>query len=231
MKRSTFVALFIVCAPGMGVTAQPVTHQHVFDTVPYIPEHHERRLMKFSNEPMTAGGLIFLGNSITEGGNWSQMLGREDVVNRGIGGDITYGLLQRMEDIIRRQPEKLFVMIGINDLGMDIPDPLIAENVRKLIRMVRTGSPGTVIVIQSILPVNPEYPGFPQHYDKQFHVLMTNQLLEKVTVEEEAVFLNLFPFFLDARQRLDENLTTDGLHLNDAGYALWAELLKRSGLL
>ena len=231
MKWNALVILCMLCAPGMGVNAQPVTHQRVFDTVPYIPEHHEKRLMIFRDEPMTTGGLIFLGNSITEGGDWSRLLSREDVLNRGIGGDITYGLLERLDDIIRRQPDKLFVMIGINDIGKDIPDAIIAENVRKLIRTVKEGSPQTTIIIQSILPVNPEYPGFPQHYDKQLHVLMTNQLLEKAAAMEDAVFLNLFPFFLDERQRLDQELTTDGLHLNDAGYLRWSEILKQSGLL
>ena len=118
-------------------------------------------------------------------------------------------------------------MIGINDIGMDIPDPVIADNVKKIIIRIKSESPDTQIHLQSILPVNPEFPGFPQHYDKQQHILMTNQLLYKVASETDVTFINLFPFFLDSRQRLQEELTYDGLHLNRKGYDLWVKYLKK----
>lgn len=211
--------------------SQPVTHQYVFDTVPFIMDHHERRLQIFASEVMTKGQVIFLGNSITEGGDWASLTGLDNTLNRGIGGDITFGLLNRIEEIIKRSPEKLFVMIGVNDIGKDIPPAVIAANVDRLIREVQEGSPQTTIILQSILPVNPEYPGFPQHYNKQELVLITNQLLERTAAEAGIRFINLYPYFLDDRQRLDEKLTTDGLHLNAEGYLRWSEFLKRSGSL
>lgn len=206
--------------------AQTVTHQRVFDTIPYIMHHHKNRLALFDKEPMNTGNILFLGNSITEGGDWPALTGAAGAINRGIGGDIAYGVLKRLDEIIERKPSKLFLMIGINDIGMDIPDAVIADNVSKIISRVQSESPSTNIFLQSILPVNPEYPGFPQHYDKQYHVLMTNQLLSKVAVDLEVTFINLFPFFLDDRQRLNKSLTYDGLHLNDEGYKLWVKLLK-----
>ncbi len=228
----TFALLcFIMCLTHLSHSQDLVTHQRVFDTIPYIPAHHANRLEIFKKEAMNKGSILFLGNSITEGGPWAELLEGKDVVNRGIGGDIAYGILKRLDEVIERVPSKLFLMIGINDIGQDIPDPVIADNVRKIIQRVQKEIPSTQIYIQSILPVNPEYRGFPQHYDKQYHVLMTNQLLFKVALEADITFINLFPLFLDSRQRLREELTDDGLHLNKKGYEIWVEHLKKMSYL
>ena len=85
-----------------------VTHQRVFDTIPYIPAHHASRLALFEKEPMNKGAILFLGNSITEGGAWTDLLGTQNIINRGIGGDIAYGILNRLDEIIEREPSKLF---------------------------------------------------------------------------------------------------------------------------
>jgi len=213
------------------ILSAQVTHQNVFDTIPYIMEHHNNRLKQFAQEPMQSGQIIFLGNSITEGGNWKAFFPNEDVLNRGIGGDITFGIINRLDEIIQRQPSKLFLLIGVNDIGQDIPEAVIADNIRRILSRLKAESPSTDITVQSILPVNPEIPGFPQHYDKQYRVLMTNQLIFKTCEDQEVRFLNLFPYFLDGRQRLKAEFTGDGLHLNARGYQLWVDILKREGLM
>ncbi len=221
--------IILLLATMHEVMGQKLTNQRLFDTIPFIMHHHENRLEFFSEEPMTNGGIIFLGNSITEGGDWAQLTGRNNTLNRGIGGDIAYGILNRLDDIIVRQPEKLFLLIGINDIGKDIPGAVIADNVDKILRGIQSGSPETQIFLQSILPVNVEFPGFPQHYNKEYHILMTNQLLYRVAVERGVEFVNLFPWFLDDRQRMRADLVTDGLHLNEAGYQLWVKILQEAG--
>ncbi|MEQ9097738.1 MAG: GDSL-type esterase/lipase family protein [Imperialibacter sp.] len=234
MKKRLLLSIVLLSILTLYLPAtaqQSVTHQNVFDTIPFIMDHHKRRLEKFSKEPMSTGKILFLGNSITEGGPWAELLGDPTVVNRGIGGDFSFGILNRLDEIIERKPSKLFLLIGVNDIGNDIPDAVIADNVRKIVTRLKAESPATEIYIQSILPVNPEYPRFPQHYDKQYHVLMTNQLLYKVALDTKVTFVNLFPLFLDNRQRLDANLTKDGLHLNRQGYEIWVEHLKEMGYL
>lgn len=208
-----------------------VTNQRLFDTIPFVPDHYPRRIAQFEKEPVVTGKIIFLGNSITEGGKWAELTGDPTVINRGISGDITFGVLKRMRDITRRQPSKLFILIGINDIGKDIPDAVIADNYRKIIREVQTQSPATKIYVQSILPVNPDYPGFPQHYDKQAHVVHTNQLLRQVAKSMHCRFVNIAPLFMDSQKRMDKKYTIDGLHLNTAGYQKWVTYLKKSGCL
>lgn len=223
-----FALVIFFTVQGFHAQSQ-ITHRKVFDTIPYIMNHHQNKLDQFGSEPMTKGGVLFLGNSITEGGDWKKLLNDPSAINRGIGGDITYGILNRLDEIIERKPEKLFLLIGINDIGMDIPNEVIADNTNKILTNLKAAIPQTKIYLQSILPLNPEYPGFPQHYDKQFRVLVTNQLLFEVAENQGVTFVNLYHKFLDSRQRLDASLTNDGLHLNEKGYDVWVRYLKEQG--
>ena len=231
MKLRLAVCLVLLGLPSIAHAQSEVTNQRLFDITPFLPELYARRVAQFEQEPVVTGRVIFLGNSITQGGKWDQLLGDDTVINRGIGGDITFGVLDRLEDVIRRKPSKLFIMIGINDIGKDIPDEVIADNYRKIIQQVQAGSPETVIYVQSLLPLNPAYPRFPQHYDKEDHVLRVNRMLRGVAGATDTHFINLFPLFLNAQERLDEQYTGDGLHLNDLGYQVWVDYLKQTGYL
>ena len=229
MKNIILAALLIV---SLHVNAQYfATNQRIFDTIPFIPNHTKERVAIFEKEPVTTGKIIFLGNSITEGGDWAKLTGDNTVVNRGIGGDITYGILRRLDDVTKRKPSRLFILIGINDIGKDIPDEAIANNYVKIIKHVQAASPETVIFVQSILPLNPTVPNFPQHYDKQDHVVHTNQLLREVARMTNTRFINIFPLFLDDQQLLDKKYTSDGLHLNAKAYEVWVNYLKETGCL
>lgn len=206
-------------------TFAQVTNQRLFDTIPFIPEHTAKRMSLFADEPFTTGQVIFLGNSITEGGPWPALIKNYNVLNRGIGGDITFGVLKRLDDIIKRQPIKLFILIGINDIGKDIPDAVIADNCRKIIERVQKGSPATEIYLQSILPVNPTIKNFPQHYDKQQHIVSTNQLLVDVAAKTNVQYIDLLPVVGDENRRLKNSFTNDGLHLTRAAYEAWVKYL------
>lgn len=229
MKHLLVAALFTLCTTANAQYF--TTNQRIFDTIPFIPNHTTERVALFEKEPVVTGKTIFLGNSITEGGNWQKLTGDNSVINRGIGGDITYGILRRLDDVIKRKPSKLFILIGINDIGKDIPDEAIANNYVKIIKRIQTASPETVIYVQSILPLNPTVPNFPQHYDKQDHVVHTNQLLREVAKMTNTKFVNIFPLFLDDQQLLDKKYTNDGLHLNANAYEVWVNYLKETGCL
>lgn len=224
--RSLFVSL-VFLFPLLAHAQSMVTNQHLFDTIPFIPDHTAERLKIFEKEAVITGKIIFLGNSITEGGNWPELTGDKTAINRGIGGDITYGVLKRLDDVIKRQPSKLFILIGINDIGKDLPDAVIADNYQKLIKRVQEESPSTQIFVQSILPLNPAVMGFPQHYDKPEHVAGTNRLLKQMASKMHCTYVNLYPLFLDKDKRLDAKYTSDGLHLKREGYTVWVNYLKK----
>src|SRR5580692_3529611 len=99
MRKSillVFTPALLLC---ISATAQ-LSNERIYDTVGFIPEHYPQRIAKFQSEPIVTGRIIFLGNSITEIGPWAKLTGDTTVVNRGIGGDITYGVLKRLDDVI-----------------------------------------------------------------------------------------------------------------------------------
>jgi lysophospholipase L1-like esterase len=228
--------LFGVAAAALATlpslsAAQLPTNQRLYDTVTSMPEVRSSRLAKFEAEPVIPGRVIFLGNSITQGGDWAKLTGDSTVVNRGIGADLTFGLRTRLDDVTRRKPSKLFVLIGINDISKDIPDAVIAAEYRALVDSVRAQSPETKIFVQSILPLNPSVKNFPQHYDKQARVVAVNQLLRQMARATHVTYIDLWPVFVDRQNHLDASLTGDGLHLNQLGYERWVAFLKRKGYL
>jgi lysophospholipase L1-like esterase len=223
--------LFLLLLLPLFAGAQSVTNQNVTDTTPFIPQHTPQRLEQFAKEPIVTGRIIFLGNSITEMGNWKKVLNDTTVVNRGIAGDITYGILKRLKDITDRHPSKVFILIGINDIGKDIPDAVIADNYLKIVREIHTKCPEAKIYVQSILPLNPTLPRFPQHYDKEEHVLSVNKLLKANAGVGNYTFVDIFHLFVDADGRLNSQYTNEGLHLKPPAYDIWVAYLKKQGYL
>ncbi len=230
MRKSILLVLIPALLLYASAHAQ-VTNERIYDSIGFIPDHYPQRIAKFQSEPIVTGRIIFLGNSITEIGPWAKLTGDTTVVNRGIGGDITYGVLKRLDDVIARQPSKVFLLIGINDIGKDIPDTVIADNIRKIVAAILQGSPTTKIYVQSILPLNPDVKNFPQHYNKEEHVLKVNAMLPGILATLKCTFINIFPLLLDDKQRLDAQYTLDGLHVNQKGYVIWVDYLKKQGYL
>jgi len=229
MKYLKFLPLLTLLP--FAVKAQNVTNQRVYDTIPFIPEHTPQRLAQFAKEPVVTGRIIFLGNIITEMGKWKDVTGDTTVLNRGIGGDITYGVLKRLKDITDRQPSKLFILLGINDIGKDIPDAVIADNYLKIVNEVHSKCPQTKIYVESILPLNPTMKNFPQHYDKEEHVLSVNKLLQANAAIGQYIFVDIFHLFVDTDGRLKNELSYEGLHLRPEAYPIWIAYLKKQGYL
>jgi lysophospholipase L1-like esterase len=225
-----YILCFIFCLCFLLSSFAQVTNQNLYDTIPTMPEHYRERLVQFRTEPVFTGRIIFLGNSITEGGDWKKLTGDTSIVNRGIGGDVTFGILNRLDDIIIRKPSKLFILIGINDIAKDFPIDVIVDNYIKIIRGIRSGSPQTKIYVQSLFPVNSAYRKFPQHYDKTDYVLKLNSRLRALCDLEKVGFVDLYPLLLKDGA-LNSACTYDGLHLNQQGYEKWVKFLKENHFL
>jgi lysophospholipase L1-like esterase len=231
MKKNIVIITGCLLLFPLAFQAQVVTHQRVYDTIPFMAEHTPVRLAQFAKEPIVTGRVIFLGNSITEMGNWKKATGDTTVINRGIGGDNTYGVLKRIDDITDRQPSKVFLLIGINDIGKDIPDSVIAYNDLKIVKEIHVKSPQTHIYLESVLPVNSTVNNFPQHYDKADHILTLNKLLAANAAAGNYTYVDIFQLFADADGRLKKEYTYEGLHLKPPAYDIWVSYLRKMGYL
>lgn len=219
MKKLTWgilIALFCV---------QTLSAQPAWDST-YRPANYAQRVGYFRSYPDSEKDIIFLGNSITHYTDWNELLQLPAARNRGISGDITFGVLERLDEVTEGKPAKVFILIGINDIARNIPDEVILRNYRSMISRIKTASPSTAIFFNSLLPVNNSFPDR-NHFNKDAHIAAVNEGLKKICLEENITFIDIHPQFLDAEHKLDKQYTYDGLHLNAGGYRRWAEILKK----
>jgi lysophospholipase L1-like esterase len=193
----------------------------------YRPGIYEFKVQLYESYPKSKKDIVFLGNSITDRVDWNELLGMCDVRNRGISGDITFGVLQRLHQVTEGQPKKIFILIGINDVSRNIPDSIIANNYRRIVQQIQANSPRTKIYFQTLMPVNNEFTQFKNHYNKDEHILWLNDQIKKIGKEYHIEVIDLYPHFLNTENKLDKKFTLDGLHPNAEGYKVWASLLKK----
>lgn len=192
----------------------------------YRPPTYGQRLALFKSFPNSTKDVIFLGNSITAGVDWNELLQLPEARNRGISGDLTFGVLQRLDEVTEGHPAKVFILIGINDIGRNIPDSLILRNDEWIIRRIREASPRTKIYFETLMPVNNTFTQHKDHYNKDEHILAVNEGLARLAKQYRITLIDLHPHFLDKDGRLNADYTMDGLHLNDKGYQVWKAVLK-----
>jgi lysophospholipase L1-like esterase len=223
-------ASFRRTAAGWKMNVLHLTAQQPrYDTIRYLRDHYTQRVAAFAAEPLTTGGIVFLGNSITEFGDWKKLTGDSSAVNRGIAADNSFGVLDRLEEVIGRRPRKLFLEIGINDIAQDIPVEVIEKNIYTIVRRVKEGSPNTSVYVISILPTNNDVrQEYPELYGKNGVVQQLDYELRFHATEKGFGFIDLYRRVVNAEGELDRRYARpDGLHPNAAGYKVWAELMPK----
>lgn len=222
--KSIFLFLFVFFSGTL------LAQQAKWDST-FRPNNYDLKVGQFKSFPNSTNDIIFLGNSITAGVDWNELLQMSNVRNRGISGDITFGVLQRLEEVTEGKPSKVFILIGINDISRNIPDTIILDNYKKIIRSIKKATPRTKIYFQTLLPVNNEFTQFKNHYNKDEHIAFVNAGLKKLGAQEGITIIDLNPHFQDANGKLDKKFTQDGLHLNAEGYKVWASILTKNNYL
>lgn len=227
MRKVLLVSL--VCLIGFVAEAQTKR----YDTIRYARDYYQKRLILFKSEPIQKGSIVILGNSIAEYGDWQNLLGDSRIVNRGIAGDNTFGVLDRLDDVIISRPHKLLIEIGINDISQDIPVSIIVKNIFTIIERVKAKSPETKIYVHSILPTNDRVKNeYPDAYNKIAQSVLVNTELKRSAKERMFTYVDLSAVLKDKNGKLDEKYAEpDGLHLNQTGYEAWVKHLKASKIL
>ncbi len=226
-KRKTGLGMLALL---LAVTINSSAQSQDWDSS-FRPNNFALKVAQFKSYPNSTKDIVFLGNSITAGVEWKELLGLDQACNRGISGDITFGVLERLDEVTEGNPAKVFILIGINDISRNIPDGVIVNNYRRIISYIKTHAPKTKIYFHTLLPVNNEFTQFKNHYNKDEHILFVNNELKKITAETGITLIDLYPHFLDGSKKMDKQYTIDGLHLNAAGYKLWASVLQKGGFL
>ncbi len=191
---------------------------------------YEHRKQLFERLPTQTGAIIFLGDSQTEQCEWRELLHLDStvVLNRGITGDHVSGILARVDEIVRHQPSKIFILAGINDLIFGKKPEAIAATYQEIIAAIRTKSPDSELFLQSVLPVN----------NTIKNIGVTNETIQDLNRQIAGVakdyalpYLDIYTELTDAGGNLSPQFTTDGIHLNGLGYMAWKNYLRKQVML
>ena len=213
---------------SLVLSCSAFAQKKAYDTLPNMPEHYVTRYQLFQKQSIAMGRIVMVGNSITEGTDWNRLLNDSTIINRGISGNVTFGVLNRLKEITDRKPSKLFLLIGVNDLSRNTPDEVIIENIFKIVGNIHSQSPKTAIYIQSILPQNESFKNLHSAFrNKGEHVKTINAQLKKYDKKLKYTYVDLYSGFLDSNGSMEAKFTYDGLHLNATGYDRWVEILKK----
>lgn len=193
---------------------QPRAEEVAESTVPRKKRGHLQdmfALTRFQSAP-----VVMLGDSLTQRAAWGEITGCGFVANRGIGGDVSAGVLRRLDDVTRLRPGAVFLMIGINDVAKRVPTETIVGNVRRTI--ARLNDAGAKVYLTLVLPVTRGY------------VPKMNPTVAELNAAYVALAKETKATVVDFRQEMqtDEGalrneLTLDGIHLNPEGYRVWRD--------
>ncbi|SMG40726.1 GDSL-type esterase/lipase family protein [Sphingobacterium psychroaquaticum] len=170
--------------------------------------------------------VVFFGNSITERGPWQELIGRKyKVGNRGIGGDNTFGMKARIADVAKLKPKKIFLMMGINDVGRGLPTAWSLKNYEEVIQTIQQISPRTKIYVQSTLPLNEKVLKYDYLFHKEAMVRALNDGVLKLAQRYKLTYVDVKEVLADDHV-LKADYTMDGIHINTDGYLVWVKYLK-----
>ncbi|GAA2222815.1 GDSL-type esterase/lipase family protein [Herbiconiux moechotypicola] len=155
---------------------------------------------------------VFIGDSLTEGGDWQSWFPDLEAVNLGVGGDTTEGLIERLDQVAEYDPETVVLLIGTNDVANRRAVEQVVRGIETILVTLRHDLPDARILVQSVLPRGREYAEF---------VKEINRHVWQFAATVKAHYLDLWPVMAEADGELNPAYTEDRLHLNAAGYEAW----------
>ncbi|MGR5165432.1 GDSL-type esterase/lipase family protein [Vibrio owensii] len=156
--------------------------------------------------------VVFLGDSITNAGRWSELFPFEKVANRGISGDTSEGILKRVDQVIALNPARVYLMFGINDIARGTENTEIFSNYKNIISKLQNS--GIKVIVQSTLLTDRD--------DFNTKVNGLNTLLSDHSSRQGVDFIDINHNL--APDGILQN-SYDGIHLNADAYLAWRDAI------
>ncbi len=184
-----------------------------------FPKSYYQRLNVLDNLPVVDSAIVFVGNSIVEQCECSELFQNPKVLNRGISHDNIRGVINREEQIVKLKPDLIFILIGINDLQEGLKVEEFKRDYNRMVNEFKQKLPVTEICLLSILPSD-------NVTRKNEDIKNANMLIREISSKYSCKYIDIFNFFIKSNI-LNPAYTNDGLHLNENGYLKLRESLQR----
>ncbi|HSC54299.1 MAG TPA: GDSL-type esterase/lipase family protein [Phnomibacter sp.] len=167
--------------------------------------------------------ILFVGSSsFTKWTDVQQYFTRQTIINRGFGGSSLPDLIYYTPDVIYPyKPKQIVVYCGENDMtGKNVTADTVLNRFKKLHGLIRAKYPKVALLYVSIKPS-------PSRRRLMGEIVIANaRIREFLSHDKHAVFVNVYDAMLQPNGQPDGSLfTSDSLHMNASGYALWKKLM------
>lgn len=173
--------------------------------------------------------LVMIGDSITNGWDNSdkQDLLKEafpnfSILNLGISGDTTQGVLWRLHDGVLNDisTKVVMVMIGTNNLRTGKSEN-IALGIKEVTKALRSKVPKAKILLLGLFPR-----GRDAKNGWRLKTIEVNKIIQDLDDSHTVIYKDIGKAFLDKYGYLSEDISKDALHLTAEGYNRWVETVK-----
>lgn len=189
-------------------------------------EYWDQKTSLFDVLPVNSDDIVFLGNSITDGGEFAELFDMPNIKNRGIRSDVITGVEKRLTQVTAGHPAKIFLLIGINDVSHGLTVDQLATRYERLVRKIREQTPDTRLYIQSVMPINNDFNRYKNLKGREKVIPALNSRLQTIAAQNGAEYVDLTKALESAPNKLNPKYTNDGLHLNGPGYRAWARAIR-----
>jgi len=170
------------------------------------------------------GAIVFLGDSITQGwgADFRKAFDGLKLANRGIGGDTTRGMLLRLqEDVLSLHPKAIVLLMGTNDIEVEVPADAIGRNFQKIVAALKAHDPKMPVIVCRIFPSSAT-----KKRPKETILAVNELFASAVKNDPQFTVLDTYALFASAEGDAIPACFPDLLHLNGEGYAKWAAALR-----
>lgn len=173
--------------------------------------------------------IVFAGDSITDYYDLNKYFKYDNkiIINSGISGYQTSNILKRYNNVIKQyNADKIFLMIGTNDLGAGLDREDIINNIKKILSDCKRDNKNVKLYYETIYPVNRS---LRKSNDKRYNsdIIYINSEMKKYCNANGIKYLDIYSILEDEKGSLKNEFTSDGLHLNDEGYKVISSFLRQ----
>ncbi len=161
--------------------------------------------------------IVILGDSISAAGRWQDLLHGYVVANRGISGDTSAGILNRLDSVVSLSPKVVFLMLGVNDIKSGIEVSVLLDNYASIISELKEH--GIDVVVQSTLLTS--------FKDRNSKIKHANTLLKNLSKKLNFRYVDINQV-LAPTGALTTEVSYDGIHLYQDAYFLWGKVINNT---
>lgn len=189
---------------------------------------YEQANQRVMEQPNSGTRVIMMGNSITYywNGEHPDFFTENDLICRGIGGQSTYEMLMRFrEDVVNLEPAGVVIAGGTNDVAENLYPYDERRTFGNILSMVEIARANNIeVFLASVLPAA----GFrwnPGIADVKDKIENLNARIREYADINDIPYIDYYSAMTGRDRELYEGFTSDGVHPNEAGYAVMEGIL------